>query len=141
MIRNVPTNLFSLHDLLVKNFFDSNGEYNSVVDTSGKSNIPVDVILTDSKLILEIACVGAEKEDIKIQQFPDSIRIKYEKPSQPENDKRYLVRTISRKSFDIGYKISGKYDLDNMEAVLEKGLLTVTIPLKGGELAREVLIN
>jgi len=130
MIRNIPKNQFSLHDLLMKNFFDSGGDYFSVGDNLQHQHMPADILLSDAGLTLELSCIGADLPDIDILRYSDYIRIKYTKSPSTDSTSQYLSKSIRRESFDIGYKISGKYDLEKMTANLGRGILTIRIPLK-----------
>jgi HSP20 family molecular chaperone IbpA len=131
MIRKVPANSINFYDVFFKNFFDSNAQF-SILEENTKISYPVDISTTDSELVFEIACVGVDKEDLEIIRTPDSLRVKYNKTSDKSPDVNYIYRSISKKSFDFGWTISAKYDLEKMEASLDKGLLTIKIPLKEG---------
>lgn len=139
MIKTRTPNL-DLYDLFVRNFFDGNDTYTDV--SASKLIQPVDIKITSNELIIEIACVGVEKEDVEIFKSPGIIRIKYMKPDNKESqDVTYIQRRISKSSFDLGYKIGAKYDVSKLEASLEKGLLTITIPVHEDEQPKKVLIN
>jgi HSP20 family molecular chaperone IbpA len=51
------------------------------------------------------------------------------------------LRTIKKASFDIGIKISSKYDLQKMAAALEKGLLILEIPFAKENKPKKVTIK
>ena len=56
------------------------------------------------------------------------------KPQYPVDIKvtdagEYIHRGITRKSFNMGWKIAPRYDLSQIEAVMKNGLLSITIPL------------
>jgi HSP20 family protein len=72
--------------------------------------------------------VGLDKEDIQIQVQGENLRIKYEKPKQ-EEERVNIYKGIARRSFDLEWKVSTKFDLSKLEASLEKGLLTIFVPL------------
>ena len=140
MIRKVAQNTFVPYDLIFKNFFDTSSDY-VAVDQGLKFKHPVDVGVTDEALILQFACAGASMENIKIQRSRDTIRIKYSKQSDLDQGISWISRSISKSSFDLGYKISAKYDLLKSNARLENGLLTITIPVAEEEQFQDVEIS
>lgn len=141
MIRTVNSPL-SMYDVFFKNLFDSATDFENVKE-SMKFKYPVDIIKTPDSLVLQMACVGAEKGDIKITKSPGEVRVKYDKPNVEEDPStwNYISRNIVRKSFDFGYKISAKYDLEGMKASLNAGLLSIDIPLKVDALPQEITIE
>jgi HSP20 family protein len=112
-------------DLLWKNVFDNNYKFNTLVD---KINYPVDIYEEPNGITFELAVVGLDKEDIQIQVQGENLRIKYEKPKQ-EEERVNIYKGIARRSFDLEWKVSTKFDLSKLEASLEKGLLTIFVPL------------
>ena len=138
MIRKVSSIPFSPVDVFLKNHFDAKTDYSSVNDN--KINYPLDLIQSDEGLHLQLACVGAEIEDISITTTLDTLRIKYDKPKIGE-DVNYIIRSIAQRSFDLGYKISAKYDLDKLEAKLSKGILSIRIPYKESQQPKSIKIK
>lgn len=138
MIRKVDSVPFSSVDVFLKNFFDQKADYLSVKENN--INYPIDLIQSDEGLQLQLACVGAELEDITITVTADTLRIKYDKPKIGE-DVIYIVRSIVQRSFDLGYKLSGRYDLEKLEAKLSKGILSITIPYKESQQPKQISIK
>ena len=115
-------------DLLFKNFFDTNSQFNSYVDS--KPNYPVDIATVDNGLVIEIAAVGIDKDDMKIETSENQLKVIYEKGDEDApNEFEYIHKGITRRAFNIGWKISPKYNLNNMTAAMEKGLLSLFIPI------------
>ena len=148
MIRNVTSNPLTIYDLFFRNFYDSNSQWLDFNPDKDKASIPkpphpVDIYSTDTHVVFEIACVGIEKEHVEVFRGPDTIRVKYSKPTSGNdgNDIVYLTRSISRKSFDLGWKLSAKYDIEKMSVNLDKGLLTIKVPLREGEQIHKVEIQ
>ncbi len=135
--------LFST-DLLFRNFFDTNSMFQSHVEQ--KPNYPVDVYTCESDLHFDIACVGLEKKDINITTEGSTLKVTYNKPSiesNPSDEEApdYIHKGITRKSFDMGWKISAKYNLSAINAEMKNGLLTVKIPIAEESLPKQVTIN
>jgi HSP20 family protein len=139
MIRKVNEIPFSHLDIFLKNYFDTKDDFFSVGDKDNKINYPLDLMQSDDGLTLQIACVGAELNDIQITTSLDTLRIKYDKPKTDDNI-NYIIKSIAQRSFDLGYKVSGKYDLEKIEAKLSKGLLTIKIPYKESQQPKAIKI-
>jgi len=108
----------------------------SVFDSifENKVNYPVDIKENDKELELDIAVVGLDKKDIKIEiKNGDILSISYNKKKElqgSETEKNnYIYNGITHKSFNMAWKISNKFDLTKIEAKLEKGLLKFLVPV------------
>ena len=116
-------------DLLWKSFFSNDG-YKPIREKV--AGIPYDIQETDTGLCIELAAVGLEKSDLDIIVDSETLRVAYRKSDKEDeaekNEYRYLLRSIKKSSFDLAWKISSKYNLQHLEAKLEKGLLTLDIP-------------
>ena len=131
-------------DLLFRNFFDTNSMFQSYVEQ--KPNYPVDIYTLDNELCFDIACVGLDKKDIDIQTEGNTLKVSYQKPSiesNPSDEEAadYIHKGITRKSFDMGWKISAKYNLSGIVAGMKNGLLTIKIPVSKESLPKSVIIK
>lgn len=115
-------------DILFKNFFDNNSFFTPALDV--KPNYPVNIYEADDGLKFEIAVVGIDEENINIEiKDGNVLNVSYQKPEEAEeNDNNYICRTIANRSFSLGWRVSSKYDLDKIEANVDKGLLTLYVP-------------
>ena len=131
---NTPfgTRLFPT-DLLFKNFFDRASAFESNLET--KINHPVDIILKEEAMVFEIAAVGLEKKDIELQvEDGNCLKVSYTKPNIESNNSdldagEYIHKGIAKRSFNLGWKISPKFDLTKIKASMENGLLKIEIPV------------
>jgi HSP20 family protein len=123
-------------DLLWRDLFESNSRFSAITQ---KVTHPVDIYETSSGIKFEVAAVGLESKDIDIQIDNDQLRIKYEKP-QSDSEDNIIYKGIKRSSFDLTWKISTKFDLSKLEAQLDKGLLTLDIPIAEGKAIRKIEI-
>ena len=120
-------------DLLFKNFFEQASEFEPSIDR--KINHPVDIIYTEEALLFEIAAVGLEKNDIDLQvEDGNCLKVSYTKPKIESNNSdidagEYIHRGIAKRSFDLGWKISPKFDLTKISATMENGLLAIKVPV------------
>jgi len=117
---------FSPFDILVKNFFTSDSYFAPAMDV--KIGHPVDIYETKDGLCFEVAGTGLTKEDININIEGDLLRISYSKKEETNNEVNYIHKGISKRSFNLGYKVARKYDLNSADATMENGLLKIVIP-------------
>lgn len=114
-------------DVLFRDLFNSQSGFNIL--SEAKAPHPVDIFEDSKGLTFEIACTGLTKEDVEINIEHDVLKISYNKPKQEEATERtYQTRGVSRRSFNLAYKISSKYDLSKGTAAMENGLLNIQIP-------------
>ena len=113
-------------DVLFKDFFKTDVDYQFADAT--KLNHPVDIYEANEGLNIDIACVGLTKKDIDLTIEGDILRVEYKKESGSAATE-YIQRNIAKRAFNFGWRISGRFDLSNLEAKLENGLLTLFAPL------------
>ncbi len=119
---------FNEFDILFHNFFNPTSGFLSA--TQAKQPHPLNIFYTDNTLQFEVACTGLTKDDVKVNIEEDILKISYKKPEDDDSIHPGTIhRGLARRSFDLGYKISAKYDLSKAEAKLENGLLEITIPI------------
>lgn len=114
-------------DVLFRDLFNSQSGFNILSEV--KAPHPVDIYEDNKGLTFEIACTGLTKQDVEINIEHDVLKISYNKPKQEEpEDRVYQTRGVSKRSFNLAYKISSKYDLSKGTAAMESGLLNIQIP-------------
>lgn len=124
-------------DLLWRDLFEANSRFSAITQ---KVTHPVDIYETHAGIKFEVAAVGLDSKDIEIQIDGDQLRIKYEKP-QTFDEESAIYRGIKKSSFDLTWKISTKFDLSQLKAGLDKGLLTLDIPIAEGKAVRKIEIS
>jgi len=157
-MRNL-TNLMRDVDLLFSNVesMSTNYFFRPVQDCS--LNYPVfDQRYNDTEQQIIIAATGATKDDFCINLKDDILSIKRINSDTPntksdtkyfgnkfddalkefkvkddEKEYTYARRNISRKKFDIAFKIPKIWDSENLTVKLENGELIITIPIKPEE--------
>jgi HSP20 family protein len=124
------TDYTSTFDILFKDFFNTNSTFTSPVDN--KIGHPVDIYENKEGLFFEIACTGLSKNDIEISIEGDVLRVIYNKLNEDQccetNNCKYYHKGLARRSFNLGYKIAGRFDMSSVDAKMDNGLLTITIP-------------
>jgi HSP20 family molecular chaperone IbpA len=123
-------------DIVWKNFFDANSQFNTI---DNKINYPVDIYETEDGLRFELAVVGLDKEDLDIQTDGDTLRVSHER--KQEQERSYVQRGIAKRSFDLAWKVALKFDLNKLEAKLDKGLLIIDIPYADEKAPKKVKIK
>lgn len=117
-------------DVLVKNFFDSSATFEA--PSRPTVTHPIDVFEDQNGLTLEVACTGIDKKDVKINIEGDILRLSYDKgktqPKPEENGVRYYHAGIKKSNFNLGWKISRRFNLAKASAEMVNGLLVIAIP-------------
>lgn len=113
-------------DILFRNFFDTDGDYAPFNQI--KVNHPVDIYEANDGLNIDIACVGLTKKDIDLTIEGDILRVEYKK-DHGSTDNEYIQRNIAKRAFNFGWRISRRFDLGQLEAKLQNGLLHLYAPL------------
>jgi HSP20 family protein len=132
--------LTSPFDILFKDFFNSSSPFTPA--HQAKYTHPVDIYDDEKGLHIEVACTGISKDEIDITIENGSVlKISYKKPEDLDPEKAYIHKSISRRSFNLGYRISSKFDLSKAEADYEHGLLFIDIPFTKTAKPKTIKIN
>tara|TARA_Y100000114_G_scaffold32932_1_gene28312 strand:+ start:3101 stop:3526 length:426 start_codon:yes stop_codon:yes gene_type:complete len=127
-------------DILFRNFFNAEEQFAPALNS--KQPHPVNIGHDDTGLHFEVACTGLTKKDVNINIEGDILKISYEKPKKEDViNSGTIYHGLSKKSFNLGYKIAPKFDLSITEAKLENGLLTIFIPIAEEAKAKSVKIK
>ena len=120
---------FDKFDILFHDFFNTNSTF-TPPHQSIKQSHPVNIFYNKEGLNFEIACTGLSRKDVVLSIEDDMLKISYDKPKVEEKDDSVSIyRGLSQRSFSLGYKISTKFNLQKTDAVLENGLLKISIPV------------
>jgi len=120
-------NTMGIFDILWNNMLDrSSSGFKTVINT--KADYPMNIYYTDSGLVMEFAMVNVDMKDLEITSAKSTLTIKKSAVPQPE-DREYLMRNIAQRELNMSFKLDSKYDTDNIKATLDKGLLSINIPL------------
>ena len=114
-------------DILFRNQFKSDSTFQPALDT--KQPHPLNIFYDDKGLHFEVACTGLTKKDVALDIEGDILAISYKKPEEEKFHEGTIYNGLSKKSFDLGYKISPKYNLTKIDAGMENGLLKLHIPI------------
>ncbi len=117
----------SKFDLLFRNLFKTDGVFQPTT-FENKQPHPIDIYYDDEGLHFEIACTGLTKSDVILDIEGDTLKISYKKPEDEKFHDGTIHQGLSKKSFDIRYKIAARFDLSVVAAEMQNGLLEITIP-------------
>ena len=114
-------------DILFRNLFNAESQFAPALQS--KQPHPVNIFYDDKGLHFEVACTGLTKKEVGINIEGDILKISYKKPENEEFHEGTIYNGLSKKSFNLGYKIAPKFDLSTTEAELANGLLTIFVQL------------
>lgn len=114
-------------DILFRNHFKTDSVFNPVKNS--KQPHPLNIFFDDEGLHFEVACTGLTKKDVILDIEGDILKITYKKPEDEKFHEGTIHQGLSKKSFDLRYKIAPKFDLGQTDASLTNGLLEIFIPL------------
>ena len=114
-------------DILFRNHFHADSTFQPAANT--KQPHPLNIFYDDKGLHFEVACTGLTKNDVILDIEGDTLKISYKKPEDEKFHEGTIHQGLSKKSFDLRYKIAPKFNLSKTDATLENGLLDIFIPL------------
>ena len=114
---------------IFNDFFD-----NSWMERPTYTAPAINVIETEKEYEVELAAPGLSKEDFQVHVDADNnLHIEMEKKSENKEGKkhgRFLRREFSYEKFQQTLLLPDDVDAEKIEAHVEKGVLTVTLPKK-----------
>lgn len=142
LISSNRRNEFStLSNRLFDDFFDEIGSYFGldiplgIFDTSTtKFAYPrMNIIDTEKEVILEATVPGLTKDNVKVEWSDNTLIIsggcEEKKESKDKDGGKYFRREITKKNFSRSFTVyESLYDVYNIDAKVENGLLTITLP-------------
>jgi len=128
-------------DIMYRDLFDSDSFFEGMLNNV-KINYPVDIKETEKALEIDIAAVDVNKEDIDIEVDDDVLKVSYNKKEKDsQENENYIYRGITRRSFNMAWRIASKFDLSKLEAKLEKGLLKIRIPVSDKKVVKKIEVK
>lgn len=103
--------------------------FGSFFDEPTVSPVAADIWEDKENIFVKMAMPGVKKEDIKISVMADSVSIegKTSKKDEEKEDDRYWLRSMESQ-YQQTFNLPTNVDTDSVEAKLEDGVLTVTLP-------------
>ncbi len=130
---------------LFKNLFDMEN-----TNCNTNANTPaVNIAENETAYHLEFSLAGYKKEDLKINIENDTLTVSANLDSDREKkenttegeDKKYTRREYSTKSFSRSFYLPEQVKEKNIDATLENGILSLTLPKAEKVKAKEISIK
>ena len=120
---------FSPFDILVKNFFNAEEQFQT--PTSKIINHPVDIYEDEDGLHFDVACTGLTKDLIDIKVEDDILIVLYKKEDLPKCEGLHFYHSgIAKRSFNLGWKIARRFAISEINASMKDGLLKLLSRLR-----------
>lgn len=89
----------------------------------------VNIVEKDSNYEITLMAPGLNKSDFKISLDNNLLSVAYEKAEEKnEESEKFVKREFAIRSFKRTFTVNDKLDIENISAVYENGLLTVSVP-------------
>lgn len=119
-----PTASKFFHDL-------ANSSMSDVADREFVASRPsANVIEFGTHYELQIAAPGVSKENISLETSNGILKISATKDKSEENKRKYLRRQFNYNAFSRSFKIGRLVNVDDIEASMENGVLSIVLPKK-----------
>ncbi len=106
------------------------------------NSYPADLFETGDNVVLEMAVPGVQVQDLDVSIEGRQLTISGTLPNVSDNEeRRYWLQTIPRGQFSRTVSLPAGVDLDNVEARIHEGLLTLTMPKAASAKARKIEIT
>lgn len=103
---------------------------------------PIDLYETDEAVVLEMAIPGVKAEDLDISIEGRQLTIRGSSEQEVENnDRRYWLKGISHGEFSRSVTVPSGIDANAIDATVDQGVLSVTMPKAPEALSRKITIN
>lgn len=102
---------------------------------------PVDLFETDDALVLEMAVPGVRHEDLDVSVEGRQLTLRARVPEQNDQQRRYWMQGIPRGEIGRNVKLPASVDVDNIQARVHDGLLTLTMPKVAEAQVRKIAIE
>jgi len=130
----------SKFDLLFRNLFKADGVFQPTT-FENKQPHPLDIFYDEEGLHFEVACTGLTKKDLRLEIDGDLLKIIYDKPTEEEDYSGYIYKGLAKRSFNLGYKVAAKFELEKLEAEMKNGLLHLFIPIAESKKPQSIKIK
>ena len=97
-----------------------------------------DLYTEDDKLIFEFALAGYKKQEINIETEDDKLTVFVDTESKDNKDRTYYQSRIAKRNFKVSYAIPIQYDLSEVAASFEDGILKVVLPKRLESMKRQI---
>jgi HSP20 family protein len=122
--------LMSLRQAMDKLFEDSFVRPSRALAPLGEASVPaLDIYQTPNEVVVKATLPGLKPEDVRIDITGETLTIKGETKAEQEIKREdYLYQERRYGSFSRSVVLPGGLETDKAEAMMEDGVLTLTIP-------------
>ncbi|MBI2052887.1 MAG: Hsp20/alpha crystallin family protein [Candidatus Ryanbacteria bacterium] len=104
-------------------------EANWLENTEEEGQLTVDVFQTDNEIIIQSTVAGVRPDDLDVQITRDMVTIRGKREQHREVEKEnYFYQELYWGTFSRSILLPQEVDVDDAEASLKQGLLTVRLP-------------
>jgi HSP20 family protein len=126
-------------DLINRNFFqDFDRFFNEAVVNTHEN---LDLYETEEQVVLEMAVPGIKTEDLDISAEGRQLTIKGKYPTVEDSNRRYWVQGIAKGDFNRTVTLPAHVQLDNVQAQVRDGILSLTMPKVAEAKVKKIAIN
>jgi HSP20 family protein len=112
------------------------------VSTSGAWAPAVDLYESDKNLILKAELPEVDQSDIELSIDDDRITLRGQRRLEKEvSEKQFLRMERAYGPFHRTFELPASVDAEKVKAEFKRGILTVTLPKRASEKARQIPIN
>lgn len=104
-----------------------------------KPSYPYNIVEKEDGIQIQVAAIGLDKEDIKIDVEDNLLTVSYEK--QDDREVVYQCKNITNKGFNLTWSLSHTLDLNTIEASLDKGMLFIDLKIKDEAKPKKITIK
>jgi len=102
----------------------------------------VDFIEKDGKYFLTAELPGIKRDDISVSVEDGYVTVKGKKESNKEEEgTNYYLKETRSGSFSRSFRLPGKVDEENVDAIFKDGMLTIAMPLEKAAEAKKIEIH
>ena len=103
---------------------------------------PLDLYETGETVVLEMAVPGVQPQDLDVSIEGRKLTISGTLPNVTDNqERRYWLQTIPRGQFSRTVSLPAGVDLENVQARVNEGLLTLTMPKAVSAKVRKIEVS
>ena len=91
-------------------------------------------VTNEGTSVIEVAVTGFLKEEVTVERKDLLLIVKGTRETPPEDKKeepsKYFYRNLACRDFSLDFKGHESWDFDKLEVFMDRGILTIKIPLK-----------
>jgi HSP20 family protein len=102
---------------------------------------PIDLYETGEELVLQMAVPGIQVEELDVSIEGRELTIKGSLPEHEGEERRYWLQNIPHGEFRRSINLPAEVDIENVNATVENGMLTLRMPKVAHARVRRIAIS